>query len=767
MPNNAETDIEQDKINRYLKQKVLRKYKYMNAEKIVERLHLLKALYPEFVTLQSAQELYGFPSLGEVSDCQFDHDISSNSIGLDEAGESSVVDIREEDKVGCKNWILTIEDSIAHPVGSDSYNKLPEIFISGTMHGDETIGPTIVMELAELLLEAAYCESLPRGMEPPKETDEKKWIEWEDELKDARKCRSNLKANSIYDVDRKWLGRLVTTRRIVIVPAINALGFYRNEHREDKLDPKDDFPFESETPQECMQTIASRTISELFHEHLFQISLSFHSGTELIGYPWGNPSYLHKSKTPDERAMDEISEELSVFAGPWDSEYFPTGAINDIYGPHRGRFEDWSYSGSWIENKTLITECNPSTYGGYSKNRHSESCLRSVTFLVHTDNDKKPDKKTLGTSYGLMNPKSPFTGVVPRNIRLSLMAIDILQPYAFFTHVNGMVIEDDIVPRAPRDPRNVAKAKAVNIPEGTEVISLEWTVSGGFTIDTTSLFFAKWTDLPPGFDGVSQPSEAAIQAFYLSDKCFEAPGGRGKSRWDTIGVDEMVRGPDFSSAFNVQNFKYGDEIAVFAVAQMDKKWKNDLDVKTLPTPNWPPQSHLVNARTKTSWYHQNDNKIIQGHVQFFSQPVTLVIGPAKSVTYELSQRIDGHFFKSQQEIEEIIDVSFIIIGFALTCVALSAINYFKARRKEWEKKHGTNRPSTKPYLQVFGTADEKENGADDDDDDDQEMVDYPTAPYTDYTDKAPATKRDSFNIDDDDDDDEDESSDEDEQIITL
>ena len=206
--------------------------------------------------------------------------------------------------------------------------------------------------------------------------------------------------------------------------------------------------------------------------------------------------------------------------------------------------------------------------------------------------------------------------------------------------------------------------------------------------------------------------------------------------------------------------------AVFAVAQLDKKWKNDMD-KPLPTPNWPPQSHLVNARTRTDWYHENDNKIIQGQMQYFSQPITLVIGKSKSVTYELSQRIDGHYFKkTQEEIEEIIDISFIFLGFAMTCVVLGAINYFKAKRADYIKKHGDNRPSSKPYAKVFGDADEKENGTDVDDDDDngQELVNYPH--YTDYTDKVPdAKKKDEFSIHEESD--EDSDDDEEGKVITL
>ena len=43
-------------------------------------------------------------------------------------------------KEGCLNWILTIEDKLAHPEGSPSAKYLPEVFLSGAVHGDERVG---------------------------------------------------------------------------------------------------------------------------------------------------------------------------------------------------------------------------------------------------------------------------------------------------------------------------------------------------------------------------------------------------------------------------------------------------------------------------------------------------------------------------------------------------------------------------------------------------------------------------------------------------
>merc|ERR1711862_127706 len=180
----------------------------------------------------------------------------------------------------------------------------------------------------------------------------------------------------------------------------------------------------------------------------------------------------------------------------------------------------------------------------------------------------------------------------------------------------------------------------------------------------------------------------------------------------------------------------------------DKKWKKGhIDKGSLPNPNIPPQSHLVNSRTSTEWYHELDDKIIQGRIQYFSLPVTLVIGPEKSVTHELSQRINGHHHRTEEEIEEIIDVSFIFIGFSLTCVVLGSINYFKAKQEAMTKNADKDimgvqeRPSTRPYVKVVSNDDENE----------KEVHLYPA--YTDYTDKVPNTKKEEREEDEEEDDD--------------
>lgn len=142
---------------------------------------------------------------------------------------------------------------------------------SGEVHGNEQVGPTAVLEAAQLLLDAATCESLPR-------MSMKQDIDWDFEMEKARSCRKAWDEGGFTDYDRKWLARLVSSRRIVVIPTANALGYYRKVREEGNIDPNRDFPYDLLDPTQCMQTVAGRTLNEVFRDHMFQLSLTFHGG---------------------------------------------------------------------------------------------------------------------------------------------------------------------------------------------------------------------------------------------------------------------------------------------------------------------------------------------------------------------------------------------------------------------------------------------------------------------------------------------------------
>jgi hypothetical protein len=258
--------------------------------------------------LTNAQEAYGLPAAGGQSDCPYDDDIQ-----------------------GCRNYILTVQDFIQHPDGSANSNALPEVFLSGELHGNERVGPTAVMEAAHLLLLAADCEAKPRRYDTSRHSFNEKNADWASQKKAAKDCRLALKQeHGMDDLHRQWLARLVATRRIVIVPTANALGYYRNRREEGSIDPNRDFPYDVQNAKDCMQTIAGRTINEIFRQHMFQLSLTFHGGMEVVAYEWGAPTWLgHLS--PDDTAQATIGRAYSEYGGGFARvKPYNFGTMNDL-----------------------------------------------------------------------------------------------------------------------------------------------------------------------------------------------------------------------------------------------------------------------------------------------------------------------------------------------------------------------------------------------------------------------------------------------------
>jgi hypothetical protein len=95
--------------------------------------------------------------------------------------------------------------------------------------GNERVGPTAVMEAVTLVLEAAACEAMPQKKERHSATGSN--------ISEAKSCRLALEKKGINDKQRQWLARLATTRRIVVIPTANSLGYFQNKREENGIDP--------------------------------------------------------------------------------------------------------------------------------------------------------------------------------------------------------------------------------------------------------------------------------------------------------------------------------------------------------------------------------------------------------------------------------------------------------------------------------------------------------------------------------------------------
>ena len=337
---------------------------------------------------------------------------------------------------------------------------------------------------------------------------------------------------------RQWLARLVATRRIVILPSANALGYYRNIREEGDIDPNRDFPFDVDDPTKCMQTIAGRTLNEVFRQHMIQLSLTFHGGMEVVAYEWGAPTFLNYD-SPDDTAQHDIASAYSQYGGGWtESHNYDFGTMNDLVYYVRGGMEDWAYAASWDPERVI--ECQPTQFNGYpaEKTRYNNSTLRVFNMLVETSDTKEP-KHHLGSSQQVLQKDPANNGHVSRNIRLALLAADLVEPYVSITAVNDLELSDDVIPLSPRnDYTTCQRAKGVMVPLNADSVTVEWTVGGALSIDETSLVYGKWSDLAenavscmaqPNDDSLSKLQQATDQSatkgtgYFSSDGPFPPP----------------------------------------------------------------------------------------------------------------------------------------------------------------------------------------------------------------------------------------------------
>ncbi|KAH9261225.1 hypothetical protein BASA81_000929 [Batrachochytrium salamandrivorans] len=408
----------------------------------------------------------------------------------------------------------------------------PEVYISGALHGDERVGPHSVLEFARVLLEGRH--------------------------------------------ENAWLEHLLRTRSIYLTPMTNSLGYFANQREENGIDPNRDYPID-QVPGLCMQTVTSRVVNELFRVHLFQLAITFHAGMEAIAVEWGTMSRRRRDQhaSPDDAAMLQLGSFLGSFAGSarQGAGLYPVGRMNDLVYPVPGGMEDWAYAGNWDPESSRLP-CTPHTFGGYAqdKTQYSNSMLRVVNVLVETSDAKWPDDLGEGGEERL-NAKS-FTGHIPRNVRLALMLVDVVEPYVVVTRAAWM---------------------------GNQLV-VEWEVGGAFKVDETQVL-VEW-------QGTNRTSNVIRNQV---------------TRWASGAYADRSEFPfksDFTACIDMEREE--GEAVIWVRARVDSSWAKRKSSSVFTPAGFPPQSHWVNARTNVNWTMENAGKRIQGKLDWYSQPVVVV-----------------------------------------------------------------------------------------------------------------------------------------------
>jgi len=180
---------------------------------VLKRLQEWEAQFPDYVQVWDAQSKYG---LGTAGTCKVD-------------GTSQP----------CKQWFIRITNEQTLKSELDR----PQVFYSGNLHGNEQVGPPVLMELISRMLDATSAASKAgaKTYKPESST--------------------------------AWLSRMVDTRVSVFLVVSNPIGHEQRVRSEVGLDPNRDFAHDVK-PAECMNTIVARAVNEAFRSHLFQSGIT-------------------------------------------------------------------------------------------------------------------------------------------------------------------------------------------------------------------------------------------------------------------------------------------------------------------------------------------------------------------------------------------------------------------------------------------------------------------------------------------------------------
>ena len=277
---------------------------------------------------------------------------------------------------------------------------------------------------------------------------------------------------------------------------------------------------------------------------------------------------------------------------------------------------------------------------------------RAVTFLVETSDRKMPQASALGYDTSVLNNEvvsnEKYGGHVPRNTRLALAAIDLVEPYVCFNGVKTTQSSSDATSREKG------------------AIRVQWYVGGAVTVDQTWL---AWHRSPPtqqrhDTDPVDRDSKVIAMASEVLT---------GQARWgvsDPLAMNVKQEGQFVATVVppptHLTKSEGGGSLWLVAHAVVDQKWgspgqgtcTHDAWVYVVSTYalaliclfsnfiilGYPhdlgPQSHLVQMRTNASYrasafssFDPDDVKL-RGRVEWLSDAIEVEVQGSVGVSGE-------------------------------------------------------------------------------------------------------------------------------------
>lgn len=478
---------------------------------------------------------------------------------------------------------------------------------------------------------------------------------------------------------------------------------------------------DNSSPQiKVLTTYPAQIINEVMRSNSFTLGISFH-GTQknidispLIEVPsWTSPN---TDQTIDEQAMVDISYALSQFAGlnknlPYEvrTSHTPLGdkGCSGVIFEHFA-FSQGSNRGITTPGESIwMTERPCDNHGG--NNTEDDCAYPSEQTQVYDSSSLRafiarvvspPSNDLIIEDLpGFYNPSSDYSywngyeytvhsdnDILPpqlfNNIRMALLATELVEPYTIIRSIGGVELkDDDIIPLNPRPPGQCHKTRSMIIPESSSLqnTTVTWTVGGSLSVTETAIMFGMWNVLDKKiFDCVTQPTKQELDAFFtilrdfdedaetMNEEASFTPVQSGNTRWahhdhSHIDSDELFGIPPettFSVSLDLSHYKVGDIIDIYSLARTDQGWSGESENEN--GSSFTSQSNLVNARTES------------GRLDWFSVPVSIEIGPRPGF-FESNDPIETSIRISDQGYEAIVESELNVIAYSLVMALIVVV----------------------------------------------------------------------------------------------
>ena len=561
-------------------------------------------------------------------------------------------------KKPCMNLIVFLTDFDSYTLDRPSY------YISSSIHGDEVIGSSSMVEFVKY-----FCESY------------------------------NYKKNSLYH-------NILKTKLIVMTPMTNAYGYY-NKRREERVyiessnkyidvDPNRDFPYYNKKEEifNCMRTLSARTINEIFNEFIISGAITFHGGDNVLGYPWGN--YLHVTKdkyrtisteSPDFNAFDSIGKMMVKFSMSEKNEKndikkYGIGDMTSTVYPLDGALEDWAYGGwekyeLYDKNKiNPIKTCKPDSFNSnynmlwnlsyynsdYNLSFNYDYKLRCLIYLAEASSRKIPKEEQYGVDdFDIKEDDrdifdfyktTDFFGHIPRNMRLVYTGVDLISS-SIYLNINNIIKSNS------NENNNIIKYTIPFIFMGCLTLRKYSIYKIPFNHVTKELldtnYFQSQLNSSTLIEEYNNTNN--IKCYYNSNTYFnltieipyknknlrnlgknddplhyfERPGGEYDYLGNHLGINK-------DNLYNKKGYLY-----IIRGEAPDEDWGKQQN----PDPKVKPQSHTVRSKINKDYFVENGNYTLKSNYYFYSYPIITLNDEDINNNIKIVDDVDSLFYEDE------------------------------------------------------------------------------------------------------------------------